>query len=142
MVPSRVGRIVMVAWTNPTVSVHLTKPKPVLSYRGKKQDPLFVEDAHKDMISYEATRYRCPFCSRSWASKYRCLGHIQDGCHKDPRTATCATCRFLSDMSTDFTMSWPECLMGSADFADRRAERPKGCPLWQPKGSDRLEEPT
>lgn len=95
---------------------------------------VFIEDADIHVEAYETTRYRCPFCRKTWAKQSTCYGHIQAGCHKDPRSATCATCKFLMDDDNGHWDSNPGCALGCGRFAHRRVDRPRNCPLWQPKG--------
>jgi hypothetical protein len=89
-------------------------------------------DVDASIVEYEATRYRCSHCRKSWASKSRCRQHLQRGCHKDPRTATCATCRYLITAHNFY--DGDGCAMNCALFDDHKQDRPKGCPLWAPKG--------
>jgi len=98
--------------------------------------PFQIENAMDDVIEYDAVRYRCPFCRKTWAKRSACFYHITDGCHKDPRTATCSTCKFLAgdDLVGTWDSETAHCAMECERFKLVRVHRPKDCEKWQPKG--------
>ena len=87
---------------------------------------------------FTQTRYRCPYCRRSWTSLKRANDH-RDKCWKRP--GGCKTCRhaeteFAADWVTgcglgeDLRESLGENFEGVTEFSDRTILR-ASCPLWE-----------
>ena len=54
-------------------------------------DPSRIHAATAEPIAVKVTRYRCPFCRRSWSSRKRAADHI-GRCWLNPEARGCKTC--------------------------------------------------
>jgi len=82
--------------------------------------------------AFTVTRYRCPYCRRSWLSKKRAISHIA----KCWWNRGCKTCRHADLMGGDYVDG---CGLGEdladpdAPFGEPPRILPRGmCPLWEP----------
>jgi hypothetical protein len=86
------------------------------------------------------TRWRCPFCRRTWAHKKAATGHV-GRCWRSPGARSCKTCaHFESVPDGDYCLGTPcNCNQGyEACHAgvDLLEGLKAGCPLWALRGPD------
>lgn len=88
------------------------------------------------VIEFTQRRWRCPHCRKSWAKRTTATDHIGSGCHMDPDTHTCATCRHYQrghDGSWEEPPLDPDCRVGVNINNLCKFELPKRCTYWAPQ---------
>lgn len=57
-----------------------------------------LDDLTPAPVELRVTRWKCPFCARSWSRKGRTVEHAEL-CWKNPAARSCGTCRNYDDGS-------------------------------------------
>ena len=94
-------------------------------------------------IVVKVTRYRCPFCSRSWSQRKRAADHVAR-CWRNPAVRACKTCVYFQPYHWEGEpvpgipgavgcTEYPE---ACGRHEDLREGLRSGCPLWSPAGDE------
>lgn len=85
-------------------------------------------------LTVKVTRYKCPACSRSHATKQRCAHHIER-CWYAPQNKACKTCRHATSLpaapGTEPLGYRPACAIG-VQLPAGEAYPARDCPEWFP----------
>ena len=94
-----------------------------------------------EAIAFKTTRYRCPFCSRSYSRRTSASKHI-DRCWSNPEVRGCKTCiwHIVHDPEPDVGLPGDE-FCNAADHHDLTDGLRVNCPSYAPTNQDKKGSP-
>lgn len=96
-----------------------------------------VDQMSTEPISFVVTRWRCPFCARTYSSKLLATRHVAR-CWTNPGARSCKTCTHYTPNQSEPEVGWvaPESCEAGIDLTtaeeDKRGYKtlPINCPEW------------